>query len=107
MEIGCSTTTDIPSRCSACQQHQYRRRRAHLSGFRMALTRTITMPDRRWLVQDVKDILRRRRARRPGGGHQREAGRSRSSKVKPKANLNSDIGGVVQAFINERLAPVF
>ena len=80
----------------------------HLSGFRMALTRTINYAGQQMgLFKDVKENLT--------GDDVRE-GLVAVISVKlsqpqfegqTKGKLNSDIGGVVQAFINERLGAFF
>jgi DNA gyrase subunit B len=81
---------------------------SHLSGFRMALTRTINYAGQQMgLFKDVKDNLT--------GDDVRE-GLVAVISVKlsqpqfegqTKGKLNSDIAGVVQAFINERLGAFF
>ncbi len=80
----------------------------HLSGFRMALTRTINYAGQQMgLFKDVKENLT--------GDDVRE-GLVAVISVKlsqpqfegqTKGKLNSDIGGIVQAFINERLGAYF
>ena len=80
----------------------------HLSGFRMALTRTINYAGQQMgLFKDVKENLT--------GDDVRE-GLVAVISVKlsqpqfegqTKGKLNSDIGGIVQAFINERLGAFF
>ncbi len=80
----------------------------HLSGFRMALTRTINYAGQQMgLFKDVKDNLT--------GDDVRE-GLVAVISVKlsqpqfegqTKGKLNSDIAGVVQAFVNERLGAFF
>ena len=81
---------------------------SHLSGFRMALTRTINYAGQQMgLFKDVKDNLT--------GDDVREGLVAVISVKLPqpqfegqtKGKLNSDIGGVVQAFINERLGAFF
>src|SRR3984893_3506560 len=77
---------------------------SHLSGFRMALTRTINYAGQQMgLFKDVKENLT--------GDDVRE-GLVAVISVKlpqpqfegqPKVKLNSDIAGIVQAFVNERL----
>ncbi len=81
---------------------------SHLSGFRMALTRTINYAGQQMgLFKDVKENLT--------GDDVRE-GLVAVISVKlsqpqfegqTKGKLNSDIGGIVQAFINERLGAFF
>src|SRR6476661_6049774 len=77
---------------------------SHLSGFRMALTRTINYAGQQMgLFKDVKENLT--------GDDVREGLVAVSSVKLPqpqfegqtKGKLNSDIAGVVQAFVNERL----
>src|SRR6202171_4124772 len=80
----------------------------HLSGFRMALTRTINYAGQQMgLFKDVKENLT---------GDDVRAGLVRVISVKlpqpqfegqTKGKLNSDIAGVVQAFVNERLGAFF
>jgi len=81
---------------------------SHLSGFRMALTRTINYAGQQMgLFKDVKDNL--------SGDDVREGLVAVISVKLPqpqfegqtKGKLNSDIAGVVQAFINERLGAFF
>src|SRR5256885_7612543 len=81
---------------------------SHLSGFRMALTRTINYAGQQMgLFKDVKDNLT--------GDDVREGLVAVISVKLPqpqfegqtKGKLNSDIAGVVQAFINERLGAFF
>src|ERR1700692_1444857 len=80
----------------------------HLSGFRMALTRTINYAGQQMgLFKDVKENLT--------GDDVREGLVAVISVKLPqpqfegqtKGKLNSDIAGVVQAFINERLGAFF
>jgi len=80
----------------------------HLSGFRMALTRTINYAGQQMgLFKDVKENLT--------GDDVREGLVAVISVKLPqpqfegqtKGKLNSDIGGIVQAFINERLGAFF
>jgi DNA gyrase subunit B len=80
----------------------------HLSGFRMALTRTINYAGQQMgLFKDVKENL--------SGDDVREGLVAVISVKLPqpqfegqtKGKLNSDIAGVVQAFINERLGAFF
>src|SRR6201982_3197446 len=80
----------------------------HLSGFRMALTRTINYAGQQMgLFKDVKENLT--------GDDVREGVVAVVSVKLPqpqfegqtKGKLNSDIAGVVQAFINERLGAFF
>src|SRR6202165_265062 len=80
----------------------------HLSGFRMALTRTINYAGQQMgLFKDVKENLT--------GDDVREGLVAVISVKLPqpqfegetKAKLNSDIAGVVQAFVNERLGAFF
>src|SRR6202521_2815483 len=81
---------------------------SHLSGFRMALTRTINYAGQQMgLFKDVKDNLT--------GDDVREGLVAVISVKLPqpqfegqtKGKLNSDIAGTVQAFINERLGAFF
>jgi DNA gyrase subunit B len=81
---------------------------SHLSGFRMALTRTINYAGQQMgLFKDVKDNLT--------GDDVREGLVAVISVKLPqpqfegqtKGKLNSDIAGVVQAFVNERLGAFF
>ncbi len=81
---------------------------SHLSGFRMALTRTINYAGQQMgLFKDVKENLT--------GDDVREGLVAVISVKLPqpqfegqtKGKLNSDIAGVVQAFINERLGAFF
>jgi DNA gyrase subunit B len=81
---------------------------AHLSGFRMALTRTINYAGQQMgLFKDVKENLT--------GDDVREGLVAVISVKLPqpqfegqtKSKLNSDIAGVVQAFVNERLGAFF
>jgi DNA gyrase subunit B len=81
---------------------------AHLSGFRMALTRTINYAGQQMgLFKDVKENLT--------GDDVREGLVAVISVKLPqpqfegqtKGKLNSDIAGVVQAFVNERLGAFF
>jgi DNA gyrase subunit B len=81
---------------------------SHLSGFRMALTRTINYAGQQMgLFKDVKENLT--------GDDVREGLVAVISVKLPqpqfegqtKGKLNSDIAGVVQAFINERLGAYF
>jgi DNA gyrase subunit B len=81
---------------------------SHLSGFRMALTRTINYAGQQMgLFKDVKENL--------SGDDVREGLVAVISVKLPqpqfegqtKGKLNSDIAGVVQAFINERLGAFF
>ncbi|PYX20472.1 MAG: DNA topoisomerase (ATP-hydrolyzing) subunit B [Acidobacteria bacterium] len=68
---------------------------SHLSGFRMALTRTINYAGQQMgLFKDVKENLT--------GDDVRE-GLVAVIKGQTKGKLNSDIAGIVQAFVNERL----
>ncbi len=80
----------------------------HLSGFRMALTRTINYAGQQMgLFKDVKENL--------SGDDVREGLVAVISVKLPqpqfegqtKGKLNSDIAGIVQAFINERLGAFF
>jgi DNA gyrase subunit B len=80
----------------------------HLSGFRMALTRTINYAGQQMgLFKDVKENL--------SGDDVREGLVAVISVKLPqpqfegqtKGKLNSDIAGVVQAFVNERLGAFF
>jgi DNA gyrase subunit B len=81
---------------------------SHLSGFRMALTRTINFAGQQMgLFKDVKENLT--------GDDVREGLVAVISVKLPqpqfegqtKGKLNSDIAGVVQAFVNERLGAFF
>src|SRR3984893_5549350 len=81
---------------------------AHLSGFRMALTRTINYAGQQMgLFKDVKENLT--------GDDVREGLVAVISVKLPqpqfegqtKGKLNSDIAGIVQAFVNERLGAFF
>jgi DNA gyrase subunit B len=81
---------------------------SHLSGFRMALTRTINYAGQQMgLFKDVKENL--------SGDDVREGLVAVISVKLPqpqfegqtKGKLNSDIAGIVQAFINERLGAFF
>jgi len=81
---------------------------SHLSGFRMALTRTINSAGQQMgLFKDVKENLTGDDVREGLVGVISVKLPQPQFEGQTKGKLNSDIAGIVQAFINERLGAYF